>query len=148
MLIGAVAGAGFGMLEAQWIFNSAFSMGWSWQLVQTQGFMALLPFIERFFVIAFHIAASAFAGYGLARGFGWQYYLLASLFHIILNYSVLLLNVKIFNVVQIEVFTAIWSLLITALVLWLRWRKPDKEKSEKITNYWNKKTEKIDKLVK
>jgi hypothetical protein len=55
---------------------------------------------------------------------------------------------KIFNVVQGEVFTAIWSLLITALVLWLRWRRPNKEQSDKIAHYWNKKSDKFKKLAK
>jgi RsiW-degrading membrane proteinase PrsW (M82 family) len=148
LLIGAVAGAGFGFLQAQWVINSVFATGWNWQLVAKQGFIALYPFIVNFFIIATHIATTAFTGYGLARGFGWQYYLLAALYHAILNYSVLLFNAKIFNLVQMELFVVIWSALFSAFILWLRWRKPDKEESKKITKYWNKKSDKFNKLVK
>jgi len=49
-----------------WVHNAIFASGWSWEAVQTGGVIALAGFWERFFTLAFHIAVSALAGYGLA----------------------------------------------------------------------------------
>ena len=124
LAIGAVAGAGFGIFEAQWAHNTIFASGWTWEAVQTGGLVALAPFWERFFTVAFHIAASALAGYGLARGWGWQFYLLASFTHAFINYSVLFLQSGLTTHVQVEIFIAVCATLVTGVVLWLRWRKP------------------------
>ncbi len=124
LCIGAVAGVSFGVFEAQWAHNAIFAAGWSWEAVQTGGIMALAGFWERFFAVAFHTAASALAGYGLAKGWGWQFYLLAAFLHAFLNYSIVLLQSGVITVFQLEVFTAVWAILVTGVVLWLRWRKP------------------------
>jgi len=123
LAIGAVAGLGFGVFEAVWAHNTVFASGWNWELVQTSGLVALAPFWERFFAVAFHIAASALAGYGLAKGWGWQFYLLAAFLHALLNYSVVFLRSGIFTVVHVEIYAAVFAVLVTAGVLWLRWRK-------------------------
>ena len=124
LAIGAVAGLGFGVFEAVWVHNTVFAFGWTWEAVQTGGLMALAPFWERFFTVAAHIAFSALAGYGLAKGWGWQFYLLAAFLHGLLNYSVVLLQSGIFTVVHVEIFVAVWAVLVTGGALWLRWRKP------------------------
>jgi len=125
LVIGAVAGAGLGIFEAVWAHNHVFLSGWSWQLVQTQGLVALAPFGERFFVVAAHTAFSALAGYGLAKGKGWQFYLIASCLHAFLNYSaVLLIGGCITSVVQLEIYVIVYALAVTGWALWLRWRKP------------------------
>ncbi len=123
LAIGAVAGMGLGVFEAVWVHNTIFASGWSWEAVQTGGLIALAPFWERFFTVAFHIAASALAGWGLAKGWGWQFYLLASFLHGFLNYSVILLKLGLITGVQMEIFAAVWAALVTAGALWLRWRK-------------------------
>jgi len=123
LAIGAVAGAGLGVFEAVWVHNNIFAAGWSWEAVQTGGIMALAGFWERFFAVAFHIAASALAGYGLAKGWGWQFYLLAAFLHAFLNYSVVLLQSGLITIIQLEIFAAVWAVLITAGALWLRWKK-------------------------
>ena len=123
LVIGAVAGLGLGVFEAVWAHNTVFALGWTWESVQTQGLIALTPFWERFFAVAFHIAASALAGYGLAKGWGWQFYLLAAFLHALLNYSVVLLQSGIFTIVNLEIYAAVFAVLVTAGVLWLRWRK-------------------------
>ena len=125
LAIGAVAGAGFGVFEAQWAHNTIFAAGWSWEAVQTGGLVALAPFWERFFTVAFHIAASALAGYGLARGWGWQFYLLVSFLHAFINYSILFLQSGLMTHVQVEIFIAVWAMLVTGGVLWLHWRKSE-----------------------
>ena len=123
LAIGAVAGAGLGVFEAMWVHNNIFAAGWSWEAVQTGGIMALVGFWERFFAVAFHIAASALAGYGLAKGWGWQFYLLAAFLHAFLNYSVVLLQSGLITIIQLEIFAAVWAVLVTAGALWLRWKK-------------------------
>jgi len=122
LLLGAIAGAGFGVFEAVWVHNSIFSSGWTWQTVEATGIMALLGFWERFFTVAFHIAVSALSGYGLAKGLGWQFYLLASLLHGITNYSVILLQKGILSSVEVEIYLTVLALVITSAALWLRWR--------------------------
>jgi RsiW-degrading membrane proteinase PrsW (M82 family) len=124
LAIGAVAGAGLGIFEAQWAHNAIFASGWTWGTVQTGGFMALAGFWERFFTVAAHTAFSALAGYGLARGWGWQFYLIAAALHGLLNYSVALLRAGLFTAVHVEIYVAVLAVLVTAWALWLRWRKP------------------------
>ncbi len=124
LAVGAVAGAGFGIFEAQWAHNNIFASGWTWQAVQTGGLMALAGFWERFFTIAFHTAASALAGYGLAKGRGWQFYLMVSVLHAFLNYSVLFVQTGIMTIARVEIFIAAYALLVTYGALWLRWRRP------------------------
>ena len=123
LAIGAVAGAGFGIFEAQWVHNLVFASGWTWGWVQSGGFVALAYFWERFFTVAAHIAFSALAGYGLARGWGWQFYLMASVLHGLLNYSVVLFYGGLLTAVHAEIYIAVLAVLVTAWALWLRWRK-------------------------
>jgi len=124
LAIGAVAGAGLGIFEAVWVHNNIFAAGWTWEAVQTGGLIALAGFWERFFAVAFHIAVSALAGYGLARGWGWQFYLLASFLHAFNNYCVVLLRAGVFTVAHVEIYAAAVAVLVTGVALWLRWRKP------------------------
>jgi RsiW-degrading membrane proteinase PrsW (M82 family) len=123
LAIGAVAGAGFGIFEAQWALNAIFASGITWAAVQTGGFVALLGFWERFFATAAHIAFSALAGYGLAKGWGWQFYLIASGLHGLLNYSVVLLYAGVLTDIPVEIYIAVLAVLVTAWAMWLRWRK-------------------------
>jgi len=124
LAIGAVAGLGLGVFEAVWAHNNIFTAGWTWEAVQNEGVLALAPFWERFFVVAFHTAVSALAGYGLARGWGWQFYLLASFLHGLINYSAVLLGSGVITRFQVEIYIAAAAVLVTAMVLWLRWGKP------------------------
>jgi RsiW-degrading membrane proteinase PrsW (M82 family) len=123
LAIGAVAGAGFGIFEAQWALNAIFASGWTWAAVQAGGFTALLGFWERFFAVAAHIAFSALAGYGLAKGWGWQFYLIASFLHGLLNYGAVLWQAGRLSTVNTEIYIAFLAVAATAWVLWLRWRK-------------------------
>ena len=130
LVIGAVAGAGFAILEAQWQYNAIFTSGWTWASVQDGGFMELLGFWGAFFTMAGHIAFSALAGYGLARGRGWQFYLIVSGLHALLKYSVVLLGAGTIPAPGAEIYTtagiadvAVVAVAVTAWVLWLRWRK-------------------------
>ncbi|HEX75042.1 MAG TPA: PrsW family intramembrane metalloprotease [Dehalococcoidia bacterium] len=124
LLIGAVSGVGFGIFEAQWVHNFIFASGWSWESVQTSGIVALGGFWERLFVVGYHTASCALAGWGLARGWGWQFYLLASFLHAFLHYSALLMSRLLSSVVQTELLIAAWALLVIGGALWLREREP------------------------
>lgn len=123
LIAGAVSGAGFGVFEAVWVHNTMFAAGWTWQTVETGGFLALLGFWERFFIVGFHISVSALAGYGLARRLGWQFYLIVSLLHGLINYSVILLQKGLLTSVQVEIYITVLAVAISAVVLWLRWCK-------------------------
>jgi RsiW-degrading membrane proteinase PrsW (M82 family) len=123
LAIGAVAGAGFAIFEAQWMHNLIFASGWTWAAVQTGGFMALLGFWERFFSVAAHIAFSALAGYGLARGRGWQFYLIASGLHTLLNYGAVMWQAGLLSDLHVEIYAAVLAVAVTAWALWFRWRK-------------------------
>jgi len=123
LIIGAVAGLGFGVFEAVWAHNLIFSYGWNWGMVQTSGVVALAGFWERFFAVGFHIAVSALAGYGLAKGWGWQFYLIASGLHALLNYGALLFQAGVLATVPVEIYAAVLAALITAWALWLRWKR-------------------------
>jgi RsiW-degrading membrane proteinase PrsW (M82 family) len=125
LIIGAFAGAGLGIFEATWVHNNAFAAGWTWQVVQTSGLVGLVVFLERFFLVAFHISVSALAGYGLAKGWGWQFYLVASGLHGLINYSAVLSFARTLSGLQLEVYIVVLSILITAAALWLRWRRDE-----------------------
>jgi RsiW-degrading membrane proteinase PrsW (M82 family) len=124
LAIGAVAGLGLGLIEAVWAHNTVFLSGWGWGAVQSGGLVALAPFWERFFAVAAHIAFSAIAGWGLAKGWGWQFYLIAAVLHAFLNYSVVLLYTGYFTVVALEIQAAVIAAVVTAAALWLRWGEP------------------------
>lgn len=125
LIIGAVAGLGFGVFEAVWVHNSLFAAGWSWSLVDYAGVEALAEFWCRFFAVAFHIAASALAGYGLAKGWGWQFYLIAAGLHTLANYGIVMVAFGLFGTVGLSIYFAVVASLTAAVALWLRWRKTD-----------------------
>ena len=127
LAIGAAAGAGFGIFEAVWAHGRILAAGWTLQAIQTDGFIGIAGFWERFFAIGFHISASALAGYGLARGKGWQFYLIAGVLHALLNYSVVFLQKGYFTIVQLETYAAVFTVILTAVVLLLRWRRTQEE---------------------
>jgi hypothetical protein len=124
LAVGAVAGLGLGLLEAVWAHNNVFLSGWGWEAVQSGGLMALAPFWERFFTIAAHISFSAIAGWGLAKGWGWQFYLIAAVLHSFLNYSAVLLYAGYFTTAALEIQLAVIAAVVTAGALWLRWGEP------------------------
>jgi len=120
---GAVSGAGFGILEAQWTLSYIFTSGWNWEKVQIEGLVALAGFWESFFVIGVHVASCALAGWGLARGWGWQFYLLAAFVYLLPSYTYVLMSKELITAVQAEFLIAIWALIVVGVTLWLRERK-------------------------
>jgi len=124
LLIGAVAGAGFGILQAQWALNYFISdYNWSWQLVQTAGFAALAGFWESFFVLGLNVASTALAGWGVAKGWGWKFYLLAGFVYLVTNYNAVLVSHGLVSATQAQFIIAAWALIVVGVTLWLRERK-------------------------
>ena len=128
LAIGAVAGAGFAILGAHGALNYIFASGWNPEYMR---FDVLNGFWVIFFTVAAQIAFPALAGYGLAKGWGWQFYLIASSLHGLLNMarSGLFPVSATMSVPHLEysleasVYTAVLVVLVTAWALWLRWRK-------------------------
>lgn len=120
LIIGAVAGLGFGIFEAMWALNQAYAAGWTWSLVATTGFSGLMPVWERFFAIGGHVAFSALVGYGLARERGWAFYLIAAGLHSLMNYTVILLQAGLISVTTVQLLIAFVAVGASAWVLFLR----------------------------
>jgi hypothetical protein len=125
LTIGAMAGAGVGIFEAQWINNMILASGWNFGLTQTYGVLALAGFWERFFTVGFHISIGALTGWGLAKGWGWQYYLFASLIHGILNYAAILAQTGKFSSISTEIYISVVALAVFGCAFWLRRRNVD-----------------------
>ena len=119
LIIGAVSGAGFGVFEAIWVHNQIFVNGVSWSVVDNYA----LGLWERVFAVAFHIAASALTGWGIAKRKGWLFYIIAACLHGFVNYSIILIDDGKMTSIQSEIYLTVIAVLTTAVVLWLRWRK-------------------------
>jgi RsiW-degrading membrane proteinase PrsW (M82 family) len=134
LIIGAAAGAGFGIFEAFWVHAQVFASGWTTQVITQYGFDGILPFWERLFTIGLHTGASALVGYGLAKGKWWKYYLVATVLHALLNYSNIVINYLVyvrgaawFKYLYAEFYIAFVALATMAAVMYLRWRKDRQE---------------------
>jgi hypothetical protein len=119
---GAAAGAGLGGFEAFWVLNTIFAAGWTWGTVQLAGLSGLIGFIERFFAVPFHVAASAVTGYGYAAGRPWRCLLLAIVLHSAVNYSSILLQAGLASMAGLEVWVAVLATATVGLAFWLRRR--------------------------
>ena len=127
LAIGAIAGAGFGIFEAVWVHCRMFAAGWTLEAIEYDAFLGIAGFWERFFAVGFHTAISALAGYGLAKGKGWQFYLIAAVLHGLINYGVVFFQKEVFTLVQLETYAAVLAVIITAVVLVLRWRRSEED---------------------
>jgi undecaprenyl pyrophosphate phosphatase UppP len=63
----------------------------------------------------------------LAKGRGWQLYLLAGFVYLFMNYNGVLVHAGLVSVVQAELIIAAWALIVTGVVLWLRERKSERK---------------------
>ena len=117
LFVGAIAGAGFGVFEAIWVFGSMFAADPGWTALREHGLEALLPLSERLFAVGFHIAASAMAAYGLATGQGVRFYLVAACLHGALNYSVVLFSAGVLDGYLVELYIAAFGIAVTWMAL-------------------------------
>ena len=127
LVVGAAVGAGFGIFEAQWT-NSSIFFSPGWEAMRTAGIREIVAFFDTFLIVGYHTASCALAGWGLARGWGWQFFLLASFLHALLEYRTVLLDVHEIShhisYVQGVIFTIPLVFLVIAVTLWLRKRGP------------------------
>lgn len=133
LFFGLFAGAGVGVIEAFQFNSQLFAFGWDISLIKINGLVAILPFIERFFIIGFHASAIAIAAYGLAKGKWWQFSLVVVVLYFIHNYSSVLLGLRVINAGYIEIIILIVAILTAAGALWLRWLKNGNPKLENKT---------------
>jgi hypothetical protein len=127
LAIGALAGFGFGVFQS---FNSnayALYFGYDWQMIINNGFSGILPYWQTFFFTGLGIATSALAGYGLAKGRGWQFYLIAAGLNSLMYYSFLIYQKEYFTDIPMAIYIAAVAVLVTIVVLWLRYRKGTEE---------------------
>lgn len=117
--VGAAVGAGFGAVEAAWAFGLVFAAGWTLDTVQAAGWLALIPFVERLFVVGLHTALGVILAYGLVRGIAPATFLLALLLHSIVNYGVAFAQAGLLGVEGVELYIAFWSLATVGIALWL-----------------------------
>jgi RsiW-degrading membrane proteinase PrsW (M82 family) len=128
LLIGAVAGAGFGILYTQWALNSYIAdYSWNWELVQVHGFAAISGFWEGFFILGLNVASTALAGWGLAKGWGWKFYLIAGAVYLVTNYNTVLIGLGKISEIQAQFLIATLALIVVGVTLWLREREPKAE---------------------
>lgn len=123
LALGAAAGAGYGGMEAFWVFNLIFAAGFTWATVQLAGVAALLGFVERFFAVMFHVSLTALSAYGYTTGRSWQYLLLAIILHSLANYFAVFAQAGVISVAGVEIILALISLATLAAALWLRARE-------------------------
>lgn len=123
IIVGAMAGAGFGIFEAQYLHNVYITSGWNFGLLHDEGLIMLLPFIGTFLTIAFHTGTCALTSYGLARGFGWLAYPVIAIVDAIMQYSNYLAISGIVSNVAMGIYVAFFAVLVMASALWLRWKK-------------------------
>lgn len=116
LLLGVIAGAGFGVFEAVWVHNSHFAAGLDWQAIQADPF-AVLPFVERFLAVGIHIALSAIAGYGLAKGMGWRFLLLAGGLHGVANYVSVLQQAGVLGTAGVELYITVFTVIASVATL-------------------------------
>jgi RsiW-degrading membrane proteinase PrsW (M82 family) len=127
LAIGAMAGAGYGIFESFWTNATILGAGWTFAAVRNNWFIGIGPFWDKFFTTGFNIAASSLVGYGLAKGRGWQFFLIAVGLHSVLNYATLIYQKGYFTFTQVEIYTAVVAVIVTLVVLWLKWfREKDK----------------------
>jgi len=125
LMVGAVAGCAFGVFEAQWAHNQIINAGWNPEIIGAIGFNAVFGFWERFAAVALHTGLSALAGWGLARGWGWQFWLIAGFLHSLTNYGVVLLQMGLLSPLTLEIYASAIALVLVGVTLWLRWRRDE-----------------------
>jgi hypothetical protein len=119
---GAAAGAGYGGMEAFWVFNRIFAAGFTLGTIQLGGISALVVFIERFFTVMFHTGVASLSTYGYATGRPWRFLLMAIGLHSLTNYMAVLLQTGVLSVAGTEIVLAIIAVATVTAALWLRAR--------------------------
>lgn len=124
LLLGAAAGIGFGLLEAQWVHNLLFATGWNWDVFPTEYLSALITFWERLAMIGLHAGLSALAGWGMAKGKCWQYFAAAAGLHALAGFLSYLLAGGVISVLLMELALTVLVLVLTVVMVSMRGEMP------------------------
>ena len=124
LIVGAISGCGFGIIEAIAYNNIFLSSGSGWMTLAGTSWL-----LERFFYISFHIASSAFVGYNLAKG-NWlkPFFIAVALQLLILYFTPLAFYLLNFLpsttlIILADSLIGIATLSFSGFVLWTLWKK-------------------------
>ncbi len=120
LLLGAAAGIGFGLLEAQWVHNLLFATGWNWNVIPAQYISALITFWERLVMVGLHAGMTALAGWGMAKGKCWQYFLAAAGLHALINYLSFMMAGAVIGIFFMELALTVIVLVLTVVMVSMR----------------------------
>ena len=127
LIVGAVSGAGFGIFETIWNIIDIGTYGWIWSKIGIDGILSGLG------SVVIHTSFTAIVGYGLTKGKGWQFYLIAVLLHSIMNYRIVLRSINQLTSNQQILYAAVITILIGTIALYLRWHKSKEIAGYKVT---------------
>jgi len=122
LMLGALSGAVYGMMQA-YVLHSQMAEYGIGAMIEAHGMMAILPYIERFFAVAYCAGTTSLAGYGLATGRGWKFYFIVSGINAVYSYILLMLSAKVLDVIWTEIIITLISLAVIGIALWLYWKK-------------------------
>lgn len=124
LMVGALSGAVFGMMLSFSLFSKFVEIGIATALSHP---VSYLSFVERFFAVALFAGTTALCGYGLAKGKGWQAYLIFAGVLCVYQYISLLMSAKMFDLWATEIIMTLLSAAAAGLALWLYWKKTKPE---------------------
>lgn len=109
--LGAMVGAGFGMVEACWLTGGIYAAG-ALDLVS-------LGVWERLITIIFHTAMGALLGYGIGRKLIWQYLTITVILHSFGNFAIVFVRHGYIDAFVFEAFLTVYylALFIVAMVV-------------------------------
>lgn len=120
---GAVSGFGYGFLETFYVMNFLFASGWNWDVLANEYPALVLTGVERVCMLGLNMGLSALAGWGLAKGKGLRFYLLAAGLHALVAFiSFLMANLN-FPVVIAEMALMVIIIVLTVVMLSMRGEK-------------------------
>jgi hypothetical protein len=121
LMVGALSGAIFGAFQAYNLFSKFVEIGIA-SIFQANP-ITYLAFMDTFFAVAFFAGCTALAAYGLAKGKGWQAYLIFAGVNVVYDYISLLMSAKVIPLWGAEVIVTLMGAAAGGLALWLYWKK-------------------------
>ena len=117
---GAVSGFGYGFLETFYVMNFLFASGWNWDVLANEYPALVLTGVERVCMLGLNMGLSALVGWGLARGKGLRFYLLAAALHAFVAFISFLMANLSFPVVITELALMVIIIVLTVVMLSMR----------------------------
>jgi len=117
---GAVSGFGYGFLETFYVMNFLFDTGWNWDVLGNEYPALVLTGLERICMLGLNMGLSALAGWGLARGKGLRFFLLAAGLHALAAFISFLTANLSFPVVLTELALMVIIIVLTVVTLSMR----------------------------